>query len=195
MLETAFRNARIVTPAGIVEGDLGIREGRIDTVGQAGKARHEIDAAGRFLCPGGVTPMHIEQMSGMGQMNADTWETATRSAAMGGNHGDLLEGQAKASRLLLQWPITPPGLARRCVDHAFHAINKQQQLQSIWRGRLRQVIARPGYHHNIGLDDGQILSAMAAARAHGALVCIHAENDAIIARPGCSAGRGPGCPA
>ena len=35
--------------------------------------------------PSGVdVHTHIEQLSGMGQMNADTFETATRSLALGG---------------------------------------------------------------------------------------------------------------
>ena len=190
MLETAIRNARIVTPAGIVEGDLGIREGRIDTIGQAGPARHEIDAAGRFLCPGGVDPhCHIEQMSGMGQMNADTWETATRSAAMGGTTTVIsFAAQAKGQPLAAAMADYAARAKRgAAIDHAFHAIIADTSVADFQSDLARQIAA--GHRslklfttYNIGLDDGQILSAMAAARAHGALVCIHAENDAIIAR-------------
>ena len=37
------------------------------------------------MLPGGVDPhCHIQQLSGGGLMNADTFETATRSAAFGG---------------------------------------------------------------------------------------------------------------
>ena len=35
--------------------------------------------------------------------------------------------------------------------------------------------------YNIQLGDAEILRVMALARAGGALVCVHAENDAIIA--------------
>ena len=175
MLETAIRNARIVTPAGIVEGDLGIREGRIDSIGQAGPARHEIDAAGRFLCPGGVDPhCHIEQMSGMGQMNADTWETATRSAAMGGTTTVIsFAAQAKGQPLAAAMADYAARAKRgAAIDHAFHAIIADTSVADFQSDLARQIAA--GHRslklfttYNIGLDDGQILSAMAAARARG----------------------------
>ena len=45
----------------------------------------EIDAAGKLVLPGGVdSHCHIEQLTASGLMNADTFETATRSAAFGG---------------------------------------------------------------------------------------------------------------
>ena len=60
-----------------------------------------VEAKGLLVTPGGVDPhCHIEQMSGMGLMNADTFETATRSAAMGGtNQRDFLRRQARGQRL------------------------------------------------------------------------------------------------
>ena len=49
------------------------------------QAHATIDAAGKLVLPGGVDAhCHIEQISGGGLMNADTFETATRSAAFGG---------------------------------------------------------------------------------------------------------------
>jgi hypothetical protein len=55
------------------------------------------------------------------------------------------------------------------------------------RGRPRRA-DRAGHRslkvfttYNIGLDDGEILRALTIARDAGALTCIHAENDAIIA--------------
>ncbi|MEM9975753.1 MAG: dihydropyrimidinase, partial [Pseudomonadota bacterium] len=72
-------------PDGPIAGDIAVRDGRIVAIGDiSGGAREIVDAGGRLILPGGVdVHAHIEQRSGMGLMNADTFETATRSAAMG----------------------------------------------------------------------------------------------------------------
>jgi len=85
--ETVIRDGQVVTAEeGVVIADLAISDGRIAAIGAAlPAARREIAANGLYVMPGGVDPhAHIEQLSGMGVMNADTFETATRAAAMGG---------------------------------------------------------------------------------------------------------------
>ena len=84
--DTVIRGAQIVTPSGIVSGDLAIADSKVLSVGlPVPAAEVEIEATGKLVTPGGVdTHAHIEQLSGMGVWNADTFETATKSAAMGG---------------------------------------------------------------------------------------------------------------
>ena len=85
-IDLVMRDDRIVTADRIIESNLAIANGRIAAIGGAvAQAPHEISTRGKLVLPGGVdTHAHIEQMSGMGQWNADTFETATTSAAMGG---------------------------------------------------------------------------------------------------------------
>ncbi|MEM7219446.1 MAG: dihydroorotase [Pseudomonadota bacterium] len=52
MTSTAIRNARLVNEGRITEGDLLIRDGRIEAIGTVGAADAEFDAAGRLLLPG-----------------------------------------------------------------------------------------------------------------------------------------------
>ena len=189
MADLIIRNGRIVTPAGVVEGDMAVSEGRISAIGEAGgPAGQEIDARGRWVMPGGVDPhAHIEQMSGMGLMNADTFETATTSAAMGGTTSVIsFAAQARGQRLR----DTVEDYARRArrgamIDHAFHIIISDTSVAD-FEADLASLIAA-GHRsikifttYNIRLDDAQILRLMELARAHGALICVHAENDAII---------------
>ena len=84
--DTILRNGRVLTSTSDGIADIGIRGSRIEAVGQIdATASREIECAGHVITPGGVdVHCHIEQMSGMGLMNADTFETATRSAALGG---------------------------------------------------------------------------------------------------------------
>jgi dihydropyrimidinase len=80
---------------------------------------------GLIVTPGGVDPhCHIEQMSGMGQMNADTFETATRSAAMGGTTSVIsFAAQAKGQRLAdAAADYAARGARGAAIDYAFHLI-------------------------------------------------------------------------
>ena len=187
----AIRDGRVVTPTGIVEGDVCISNGKVASVGRpVSDAMASISAKGKWVMPGGVDPhAHIEQMSGMGQLNADTFETATKSAAMGGTttvisfaaqaHGQSLadtvsDYQARAVRGAM-------------IDHAFH-ISLSDTAVSDFEGDLAHLI-NAGHRslkvfttYNIQLSDAEILKVLHQARDAGALVCVHAENDAIIAQ-------------
>lgn len=182
---------RIVTPTGVVMGDLALRGEEIAAIGTGlGSATTTVDATGKYVMPGGVDPhAHIEQMSGMGLMNADTFETATRSAAMGGTTSVIsFAAQAKGERLADTVADYSAKAARGAmIDYAFHMIVTdtgvpafESDLAILIAGGNRSIKVFTTY--NIQLSDAQILAVMAAARTHGALVCVHAETDAIIAQ-------------
>ena len=86
MHDLVIANGTVVTADGATRADVAIRNGAIHAIGRdLGGARETIDAAGRLVLPGGVDAhCHIEQLSAAGIMNADTWESATGSAALGG---------------------------------------------------------------------------------------------------------------
>lgn len=189
--DLVIRAGRIVTPEGVIAGDVAIRDEKIVALGSVdGTGAREIAADDKWVMPGGVDPhAHIEQMSGMGLMNADTFETATKSAAMGGTTSVIsFAAQQKGARLA----DTVDDYANRArrgamIDHAFHVIVSDTDVAE-FDDDLRMIIAA-GHRslkvfttYKIQLTDEEILRVMSAARAHGALVCVHAENDAIIAR-------------
>ncbi|WP_333713818.1 dihydropyrimidinase [Yoonia sp.] len=187
--DLVIKGGRIVTPEAIVQGDLGVTGETIAAIGGDLAGRATIDATGKYVMPGGVDPhAHIEQMSGMGLMNADTFETATRSAAMGGTTSVIsfaaqAEGQ-KISAALADYAA----LAKRgaMIDHAFHMIVRDTNVAA-FESDIAQAMAT-GHKsikvfttYTIKLTDAQILHTLRQARASGGLVCVHAENDAIIA--------------
>lgn len=192
-LDLLISGGRIVTPDGVIEGDLGVRAGTIVSVGPSAlssPAKQQVDARGLFVLPGGVdVHCHIEQMSGMGQWNADTFETATRSAAYGGTTS-LISFAAQASGQGLAETVEDyAARAKRGaeVDHAFHITVTDTGVPA-FDAELAALIAA-GHRsikvfttYNIQLSDAQILHVLSQAKAEGALVCVHAENDAIIAQ-------------
>lgn len=181
---------RIVTPNGVVTGELAVSDGRISAIGAGLDGAQRLDAGGRWVMPGGVDPhAHIEQMSGMGQWNADTFETATRSAAMGGTTSVISFAAQAAGQPLADTVADYAARAQRgaMIDHAFH-ITLTDTTVPEFEAELAALVAS-GHRslkvfttYNIQLNDAQLLDTFAQARAAGALVCVHAENDAIIAQ-------------
>lgn len=189
--DLVIRDGRFVTPNGVVDGDLAISGGRIVSVGlPVGRAGAEIAARGGLVMPGGVdTHAHIEQMSGMGLWNADTFETATRSAAMGGTTSVISFAAQGKGQSLSQTVADYAARAARgaIIDYAFHitltdtgAPGFDTDLAALIAAGHRSLKVFTTY--NIQLSDAEILKILTLARLHGALVCVHAENDAIIAQ-------------
>lgn len=188
--DLVIRGGTAVSAAGPLRGDIAIKDGRIAAMGDiAGDAADTIDASGRLILPGGVdVHAHIEQRSGMGLMNADTFETATRSAAMGGTTSVIsFAAQAKGQRLR-DAVDGYAALARRgaMIDHAFHIMVTDTRVDA-FESDLTELVTQ-GHRsvkafttYDIWLDDAQILAVMEILRPLGALLCMHAENHAMIA--------------
>src|SRR5262249_56217632 len=81
--DTVIRNAVVATAADIFEADLGISDGVVTALGRGlGPARREIDAAGRYVLPGGIdTHCHFDQPMRDAVTLADDFLSGTVSAA------------------------------------------------------------------------------------------------------------------
>lgn len=78
-----FRNAKIVTPAGIIEGDVGISAGKIAAFGKiSDKAVRERDCTGLFILPGAID-MHVH-FRDPGFPEKEDFASGSRAAAAGG---------------------------------------------------------------------------------------------------------------
>jgi dihydropyrimidinase len=183
----------VVTPDGIRRADIAISHGRIRSLDPVpspdpASGTRFLDATGRLVLPGGIDPhAHIEQLSGMGLMNADSFETATRSAALGGTTTVISFAAQKPGERIADTIAAYEALARRgaMVDHAFHLMVTDPAVPGFATDLA--ALAAEGHRsvkvfttYNIGLTDAQILEVMTAARAVGALVCVHAETDALL---------------
>lgn len=187
--DLVIRGGKIVTPSGIIQSDLAIKDTIISAIGRNLKAaKLEVSAHGKYVMPGGIdSHAHIEQMSDMGQMNADTFETATRSAAMGGTTSVISFAAQASGQTLSNTVADYAARARRgaMIDYAFHITITDTALAN-FEDDLAKLVAT-GHRslkifttYNIQLSDPKILKVLALARKFGALVCVHAENDAII---------------
>ena len=83
--DLVIRGGRVATASDVFEADVAISGETIAAIGRGMQpGRREIDARGKLVLPGGVdSHAHIEQLSAAGIINADSFESATVSAAFG----------------------------------------------------------------------------------------------------------------
>ena len=141
-------------------------------------------------CPAVVdTHAHVEQVSAGGLLNADSFESATASAAYGGTT-TLISFAAQHRGLDLRQVVDEyAALARRgaMIDYAFHLIVANPDAKTL-ETDLPALIAE-GHasikvfmtYDLIKVDDEPLLDLLLTARQNGALVCVHAENHGMIA--------------
>jgi len=185
-----LRNGTLGTSTGTHRADLAVAAGKIVEIGtNIAKNGPELDATGMLVLPGGVdSHCHIEQLSGAGLMNADTFESATRSAAFGGTTTTISFAAQHPGMRLRNTVSNYAKLAEKgaLIDYAFHAIvadtsgeNLTHDLPALIAQGHRSIKIFTTYD-KVRLDDEAILETLCTARDHGALVCFHAENDGLI---------------
>ncbi len=189
--DLVVRNALLVTAGDQQRCDIGVRAGRVAALGEnlADGAR-ELDAAGRFVLPGGVDGhCHLDQPMPEPMRMADDFETGTRAAACGGTTTVIpFAAQAKGHSLAAAVADYHRRAANRaCIDYAFHLI-VSDPTPAVLRDELPQLI-REGCtsfkiymtYDDLKLSDRQILEVFDVARREGAMVMVHAESSDAIA--------------
>lgn len=185
------KGGTVVTATDMFKADIGIRGQTIAALGQdlgTGAAR-VLDATGRLVMPGGVdSHAHIEQLTASGLMNADTFETATRSALMGGTTSVIPFAAQHVDMSLARVVEDYHAAARRgaMADYAFHmiltdptpAVIKEELPPLVEAGHASLKVFMT--YDRLRVDDERFLDVLEAARAHGCMVCVHAENHGLI---------------
>lgn len=190
-LDLVVRNGIVVTASDTIRCDIGVRDGRIVLLGEhLPPGAREIDAAGRFVTPGGVdTHCHLDQPMAPPVRLADDFESGTRSAACGGTTTVVPFAEQKRGATM-QAAIDDyhrRAGGRACVDYAFHLI-VSDPTRALLDDELPRLVA-DGYssfklymtYPGLRLDDRQLLELLAAAKKLGAMAMIHAENSDCIA--------------
>jgi len=189
--DVVLRGGTVATVSDVFQADVAVRNGTVAALGtNLPQGRSEIDAAGKLVLPGGVDAhAHIEQVSANGMLNADTWESATNSAALGGTTSVIAFAAQHVGMDLTQVVEDYAALARKgaVIDYAFHLIvadptekTLKEDIPALVKAGHTSLKAFMTYDR-LRLHDEQMLDLMSAARQAGALVCTHAENHGMIA--------------
>jgi dihydropyrimidinase len=184
-----IKNGTVATATDSTLCDIGIRDGRIAAIGTGlGAAAREIDATGKLVLPGGIdSHCHIEQPRADGTANADTFESATTSAAFGGTTCVIcFSPQFKGHGIKERAEDYHRRAKKAVIDYTFHVIITDpspdvidNQLPPLVAAGHRSIKFFMTYEPSF-LTDGEILTVLAAARKNQAFVVIHAENHEAI---------------
>jgi dihydropyrimidinase len=154
----------------------------------AGSVDTVVDAAGRYVIPGGIDAhTHMELPFG-GTNASDTFETGTRAAAWGGTTSIIdFAVQRYGERVedgLATWHAKAAGNC--AIDYGFHQIiggvdeyslKAMDTLIDEGITSFKLFMAYPGVFYS---DDAQVLKAMQKSAETGLITMMHAENGPAI---------------
>jgi dihydropyrimidinase len=192
-MRTLITNGTVVTADGsyvadvLVDGETIAQIGR-DPAGGSVAADETIDAAGKYVIPGGIdVHTHMELPFG-GTFAKDTFETGTRAAAFGGTTTIVdFAVQSRGASLregLDAWHAKAEGNA--VADYGFHMIMsdvndatlaEMDTLVAEGVPDFKLFTAYPGVFYS---DDGAIFQALQQTASNGGLIMMHAENGMAI---------------
>ncbi|GGP67000.1 dihydropyrimidinase [Saccharothrix coeruleofusca] len=181
----------MVNATGAVAADVLVEGEKIAallTPGFAIAADRVVDAAGKYVIPGGIDAhTHMEMPFG-GTFSADTFASGTTAAAWGGTTTIIdFAVQAKGTSLMStldKWHTKADGNC--AVDYGFHMIvsdvndtslKEMESCADAGVNSFKMFMAYPGVFY---ATDGEILRAMQKAREIGGTVMMHAENGIAI---------------
>jgi dihydropyrimidinase len=189
-LDLVIRGGTVATAGDVVRCDVGVRGGRVVALGEdLGRAETVIDATGRLVTPGGIdSHCHMDQQPWEGQATVDDFRSGTISAACGGTTTVIpfampLRGQSL--RAVVE-DYHARARSKATIDYAFHLVVSDPTPQLL--GQELPALIRDGCtsfkvyltYEGLALADGEVIEVLDLARREGALVMIHAENDAVV---------------
>jgi dihydropyrimidinase len=190
-MSVLIKGGTVVNAGGTLTADVLIDGETIAAVAAPGvltEADTVIDAAGKYVLPGGIDAhTHMEMPFG-GTSSADTFATGTTAAAWGGTTTIIdFAVQAKGTSLLStldKWHEKADGHC--AIDYGFHMIVSDVNDQSLKEmescisagvNSFKMFMAYPGVFY---ATDGEILRAMQKATETGSMIMMHAENGIAI---------------
>ena len=191
IFDTVIRGGTIATACDVMDADVAILGEQIVAIGRGlPPGKRDIDATGKLVLPGGVdSHCHLEQLSAADIMNADTFESGTRSALAGGTTTTVSFAAQHVGMALPDVLSDYSKLAAKgsMTDYCFHmvvadateATIKEHLPAAIKAGHASIKVFMT--YDRLRLEDEALLDVLVTAREGGAMVCLHAENHGMIA--------------
>jgi dihydropyrimidinase len=188
-LSLVIQNGTVVTAGGSFRADVGLQGDTIAAIGQNLSGAETLDASDLLVIPGGIDPhVHLHYPQGPRQVvSSDDWLTGTMAAAHGGTTTviDFVEARPDETWMQALEARQAQAAAEAVIDFSFHMSFNRADAQSV--AEVRPVI-EAGLtsfkiymaYDGIRLNDAEMLLALDAIAAQGALAIVHAENHAVI---------------
>src|SRR5258708_37377969 len=196
--DSLIPNGRVVTATDTFAGDIAINSGKIVTIGESlprENAANIIDAAGKYVLPGGIDVHTPLDMPFGGTTSSDDFETGTRAAAFGGTT-TLIDFaiQYKGQTLRTAFDTWMQKASGKAVcDYAFHCIitdladAQLEEMNALTREGVTSFKLFMAYPGVFMLDDASIFKALRATSKNGGLVWFPAEQEVatyVVSEPG-----------
>ena len=189
-MSTLIKNGRIITSEQDYIADIYVENETITTIGSTLNiaADNVIDAAGKYVIPGGVdVHTHLDMPFG-GTTSCDDFETGTKAAAFGGTTCIIdFATQSKGTRMRDALDVWWKKAGNKAtIDYGFHMIVTDlpeahiEDMSDMVREGITSFKLFMAYPNVIMTDDATIFRAMRHTAKTGALVCMHAENGNVI---------------
>lgn len=187
-----IKNGTIVTSTATFEGDIGIKDERIACICKdlsGADAERIIDAAGRFVMPGGID-VHVHfELPFCGTVSADDFLSGSKAGAMGGVTTFIDYAGQDAEKGLMAGVNARMEAAREkvCIDYSLHCIINN------WNNAIREemdevvkfgiptfkmfmIYESEGWQS----DDADLFAGLEATKENGARIMVHAESDKVM---------------
>src|SRR3954453_13108873 len=190
MSTTLIKNGRLITATDDYHADVFIEGEQVETIGARLQvpADQVIDAAGRWVIPGGIDPHVHMQLPFGGTVSSDNFETGTRAAAFGGTTTIIdfaIQYPGKMfEQTLDDWDAKAEG--KCAIDYSYHlAVTEYEPKHAaefakvVDRGisTFKIFLAYPGV---VMIDDTTMFRVMQSAGEVGGMTLVHAENGIAI---------------
>lgn len=186
-----IRNGTIILRSEVLSGDLRVKHGTIVEIGpDLPKAPDEevLDAAGRYIAPGGIDAhTHLDMPCGS-ITTADGFGAGSLAAVAGGTttvleYAECAEGET-LEQGLAGWHRKAAG--KSFCDYGFHMTvsawtkDTPAQMAAMVAAGVTSFKTYTAYQNDIGVDDYALFRIMQEAGRLGTLVCVHCENDGLL---------------
>ncbi len=201
-MRTLIRHGTVVTPAGAARADVLIEGAHIARVADPVdvEADRVIEAAGRYVLPGGIDVHTHFDMPYADTVTADDFESGTVAAACGGTTCVVDFATQTRGRPLREaldaWLAKADGKA--AVDYGFHCAicdagpGLEAEMDALVAEGVPSFKVFTAYPGRLMLDDAAIFRALRRTRDDGGTVLVHAENGGaieVLQRDALAAGR------
>src|SRR6058998_3326065 len=189
-MRTLIKHGTVVTATDQYKGDVLVEDETISVIGTKLDIHADkvIDAAGKYVLPGGIdVHTHLDMPFG-GATSADDFETGTRAAAFGGTTSVVdFAIQYRGQTLHHAWETwMKKAEGKAAIDYGFHMImtdlNDQTEceMDALVREGVTSFKLFMAYRGIFMLDDGSIFKALLRTGKNGGTICMHAENGDVI---------------
>ena len=184
-LDTLIENGLVVTENEIGHLNIGIKDGKIAYLGDENlNAEFKINASDLIVLPGGIDAhVHVDQPSGDDVIMADNFQSATKSAAAGGNTTILpfaMQIKGQSLRKCVE-DYHKKAQGNMYIDTSFHLIISDPTPQVL--GQELPALSKDGYtsfkvfmtYDDLVLNDKELIEVFDVAKQLKTLVMVHAE--------------------